>query len=263
MLDHFMRNARQFARNPLGIVALFISLIYGFASLLLGTSAEHLDSAQRWLLLLFIVLFPCVVLLVFYKLVTQHHGKLYSPSDYEADDSFLRTLSPRTLSPVKREEKLQGEVQEALGGDTASATGPPEPASLESIDRTRSRIRAAEQHVVNALERELDAEAEVSVVFGPGGPEFDAAFTRPNNELVVADVKYYAGARTNADSIGEFINRVRVLVEYMSINTRAVIALVVDGDDAALASVRETWKVAAQASGLPIEVRSYNGRDVA
>lgn len=257
MLDHFMKNAQHFARNPLGIIALFISLIYGFASLLLGTSAEHLESNQRWLLLLFIVLFPCGILLAFYKLVTQHHGKLYSPGDYKADDSFLRTLSPR-----QREEKLQVDVQEALGVDATSKTSPSAPLSAKSIELTRSRIMAAEQYVVRNLEREMDAEAEVNVVFGPGGPEFDAVFTKPNSELVVVDVKYYASAGASADSVRNFIDRVRVLTEYMTIKTRAIIALVVDGDDAVLASIREKWKIAALASGLPIEVRSYNGGDV-
>lgn len=89
----FIKSAKEYARNPLGIVALFISLIYGFASLLLGTSADKLDSIEKWPLLIFIVTFPFAVLLVFYKLVTNHHGKLYSPSDYQSDASFLSTLS--------------------------------------------------------------------------------------------------------------------------------------------------------------------------
>ena len=42
----FMKYARQLARNPLGIIALFISLIYGFASLLLNSAAETLTVAR-------------------------------------------------------------------------------------------------------------------------------------------------------------------------------------------------------------------------
>ena len=90
----FLKGAKDLARNPLGIIALFISLIYGFASLLLNSSADKLTEAERWPLILFIVGFPILVLGAFYKLVTDHHGKLYAPGDFKDDRSFLRTLSP-------------------------------------------------------------------------------------------------------------------------------------------------------------------------
>ncbi|UTV86837.1 hypothetical protein KDX00_17440 [Cobetia amphilecti] len=107
----FMKYARQLARNPLGIIALFISLIYGFASLLLNSAAETLTVAERWPLIGFIVVFPLLVLAVFYRLVTHHHGKLYAPGDYDKDRSFMRTLSP-----AEQEQRLTREVQESLGG---------------------------------------------------------------------------------------------------------------------------------------------------
>ncbi|MDH2294341.1 hypothetical protein [Cobetia sp. 1AS1] len=106
----FMKYARQLARNPLGIIALFISLIYGFASLLLNSAAETLTVAERWPLIGFIVVFPLLVLAVFYRLVTHHHGKLYAPGDYDKDRSFMRTLSP-----AEQEQRLTREVQESLG----------------------------------------------------------------------------------------------------------------------------------------------------
>ncbi|MEP4558690.1 hypothetical protein [Cobetia amphilecti] len=106
----FMKYARQLARNPLGIIALFISLIYGFASLLLNSAAETLTVAERWPLVGFIVVFPLLVLAVFYRLVTHHHGKLYAPGDYDKDRSFMRTLSP-----AEQEQRLTREVQESLG----------------------------------------------------------------------------------------------------------------------------------------------------
>ncbi|MDH2421920.1 hypothetical protein [Cobetia amphilecti] len=106
----FMKYARQLARNPLGIIALFISLIYGFASLLLNSAAETLTVAERWPLIVFIVVFPLLVLAVFYRLVTHHHGKLYAPGDYDKDRSFMRTLSP-----AEQEQRLTREVQESLG----------------------------------------------------------------------------------------------------------------------------------------------------
>jgi len=56
-----LKGAKDFARTPLGIIALFISLIYGFASLLLNSSAEKLTVAERLSLIAFIVVFPIMV----------------------------------------------------------------------------------------------------------------------------------------------------------------------------------------------------------
>ena len=76
------------ARNPLGIVALFISLIYGMSALLLGFSITHLSANNQTILVLFVVSFPFVVLAVFGWLVSRHHMKLYGPSDYLACTRF-------------------------------------------------------------------------------------------------------------------------------------------------------------------------------
>ncbi|MBR7783780.1 hypothetical protein KDM89_16665, partial [Undibacterium sp. LFS511W] len=63
-LSSLGENAKHLARNPIGIIALFIVLIYGFASLtiIFGTKipADGLIP-----LVWFLVFFPCCVLLLF------------------------------------------------------------------------------------------------------------------------------------------------------------------------------------------------------
>lgn len=88
-LHDFVDTAKGLARNPLGIIALFIALIYGFASLVLGFS-ENLVADERVPIVWFLVFFPVIVLAVFTWLVSQHHTKLYAPSDYQEDDAFIR-----------------------------------------------------------------------------------------------------------------------------------------------------------------------------
>lgn len=84
----------EVARNPLGIIGLFISLIYGFANWMLGSTANTLVVHERIIIIWFIVLFPVLILIAFCYLVVYHHGKLYAPKDYNKDESFLQTLSP-------------------------------------------------------------------------------------------------------------------------------------------------------------------------
>lgn len=103
---------KSLVKNPLGIIALFIALIYGFAALLLGVSAGLLLPEERQPLIWFIVLFPIVVLVTFYILVTQHHGKLFAPKDYQHDDSFLKTLSDKQQADRLDEEIRSAELIE-------------------------------------------------------------------------------------------------------------------------------------------------------
>ena len=77
------------SKNPLGIIALFIVLVYGFASLVtaLGNS---LTPGERLPLIYFLAVFPVLVLGVFTWLVSQHSGKLYGPADYKNEDNYIK-----------------------------------------------------------------------------------------------------------------------------------------------------------------------------
>ena len=91
LLQDFGQTAQRLARNPLGIVALFIVLVYG---MVLGVSSANLEPSERQPLVWFLVIFPVVVLGVFYRLVTVHHVKLYAPHDFPDSEGFFRALTP-------------------------------------------------------------------------------------------------------------------------------------------------------------------------
>lgn len=108
--------ARSLSRNPLGIIALFIVLIYGFAALTLAAN-NALSGSERLPLVWFLVIFPVVVLGAFCWLVSQHHEKLYAPGDYKSDDSFLSAAAARVKHAsevTEQNTKLKVRVQEVL-----------------------------------------------------------------------------------------------------------------------------------------------------
>jgi hypothetical protein len=85
----FGDTAKALARNPLGIIALFIVLVYGFACLVTAFSSSF-TPAQKMPLVYFLVIFPVLVLGVFTWLVSQHSGKLFAPSDFKNEDNYVR-----------------------------------------------------------------------------------------------------------------------------------------------------------------------------
>ena len=79
------------AKSPLGLLSLFIVFIDGIAALLLyGTSS--LSELNQTILILFIALFPIVVILSFVWLISNHREKLLWPSDFSNDEAFLSVI---------------------------------------------------------------------------------------------------------------------------------------------------------------------------
>jgi hypothetical protein len=111
----FTKSAKDLSKNPLGIIALFIIMVYGFACLLFGFSAEVLVSNERLPLIWFVIIFPVIVLILFGWLVSRHHTKLYSPKDFRDDKSFLHSYqqsSSATVEAIKVSSKNKSDMME-------------------------------------------------------------------------------------------------------------------------------------------------------
>src|SRR5947207_562068 len=85
----FVDAAKGLARNPLGIIALFIVLVYGLASLVTAFAGSF-SHEERLPLIYFLVVFPVVVLGVFAWLVSMHSGKLFAPADFKNEENYVR-----------------------------------------------------------------------------------------------------------------------------------------------------------------------------
>jgi hypothetical protein len=107
--DFFIDTTKKYAKNPLGIIALFIWLVYLVAGSVLSLSVSYLEGSwQRMPLIFFIVIFPCVILAVFTYLVVYHHEKLYAPSDYKDEKNFVTFARDKEVT--NRLEKVRVEL---------------------------------------------------------------------------------------------------------------------------------------------------------
>ena len=96
----FGSTAKSLSGSPLGILALFIVLLYAFASLVTAFSGSFVPT-ERAPLIYFIVVFPFVVLGVFAWLVSQHPTKLYAPRDFQNEDNYVRTIALLAAAQAK------------------------------------------------------------------------------------------------------------------------------------------------------------------
>jgi CheY-like chemotaxis protein len=88
-LKVFGDTAKALSRNPLGIVALFIVMVYGFACLVTAFAGSF-TIAERLPLVYFLIAFPILVLGVFTWLVSRHSNKLFAPSDFRDEENYMK-----------------------------------------------------------------------------------------------------------------------------------------------------------------------------
>lgn len=115
-MNDFGNIAVRLARNPLGIIGLAFVLVYGVAGY--TVTSEVLSVHERTILVYFLVLFPVLIIGVFYKLVATHHTKLYAPSDFRDDINFLKSLDDRISSSPKllALEEVTEQIQQQIEG---------------------------------------------------------------------------------------------------------------------------------------------------
>jgi CheY-like chemotaxis protein len=87
-LKSFSESSQGFTKSPLGIIALFIVLVYGFATLAVSFGANLKEYVG--MLVYFLVFFPVIVFFGFLWLVSKHPDKIYGPSDFRNEDNFLK-----------------------------------------------------------------------------------------------------------------------------------------------------------------------------
>lgn len=147
MIKDFAESAKTLTKNPLGIIGLFIVLVYGFACLVLGLGGKQLQPAEKLPIVWFLVLFPPCILAAFYRLVTNHHKKLYAPSDYQDERLFV---SPQ--SDEQRTKRLDREVESLESQETDGK--PASESSKPKID-LRASYADSERLAFLALEQEI------------------------------------------------------------------------------------------------------------
>lgn len=194
-MDGFGHSAQKLAKNPLGIIALFILLIYGIAGLVLGTSGTHLESSQKTILVWFFALFPFAVLFSFVWLVSKHHAKLYSPSDFRNDEGFLRALTPEEQRKRLEYEALEyiseEHSQTVTKGTSSDSKGKATPPSVPQLSQAKENILLMEELAVRELESVFSVSINRQVSLGA---DFgvDGMFLKDGDPHLV-EIKYYGG----------------------------------------------------------------------
>ena len=101
-ISEFSKAARDLSKNPLGIIALFIVLIYGMATIVV-LQGNKLTTYERNVFVWFLVSYPVLVLLIFSWLVSRHSRKLYAPQDFIDQAHWMELQQANAVVAVVKE----------------------------------------------------------------------------------------------------------------------------------------------------------------
>jgi len=205
-IKRFGETARKLAHNPLGIIALFIVLVYAIAALVMIVSGSELPVNERVILIWFLVLFPVLILIAFVWLVSRHHEKLYAPADYRDDSSFLKTLGVESQRKRIESEIRDMEEGQETEADRVDKTVSKESTKLLSRQELRPKYFLAEDLVFRKLESEFGVQIRRNSILGVGAAtiELDGVFSK-NERINIIEVKFLHGRYISMVGIERFL----------------------------------------------------------
>ncbi len=265
-------SARHFVRNPLGIIGLFVTLSYAIAGAVSGFSKDGLPVVLMWMLIIFIVAFPILVLLVFVWLVVRHHDKLYGPKDFDDPEGFIKAMTAK-----QKLEKLNAEVAEIVS-DSASGAQEAEAQEMgEAVEVANALARdprasymLAEMLVFRKLEEEYGTEVQTSVeVRGGGAPDqyYDGVIIH-RREIIVVEVKYLRRPHLRPAAMDKLLGSAMAASQqyargaFSGLKPRILLALVAEPDLSEMPRLMDRLTERANQSPIPFDVRLFNLGDL-
>lgn len=216
MVDNFMQNAKGLAKNPLGIIALFISLIYGFACLVMGISADKLEPNEKILLIWFLIVFPIIVLGVFVFLVVYHHKKLYSPSDFREDRSFLETFdkNQKIINEFRETSSPELEIKNVEVKEKSKLEKTAIKSSQLEFNDFKEKYIQIEDSVLERIENIYCSTVKRNVrIKGLPNAEFDGVINK-DDEVIFIEIKYVKSLTMSSSIIDSLKRMNEQLIDY-------------------------------------------------
>lgn len=194
-------------RNPLSVIAIFASLAELGGTAVMPLLVESVQETYVW----FLMLFPTLIVCLFFVTLWFAHTKLYAPSDFKDENLFVAAAGTRLYAKIEEEIAQSTEAVEEGPPETndnapSTSTAPPPPQDVEEVSPPGHEVSSTLVHraTADALEMYLEAEdlavAKLEGEFGgrftrrvsPKGMQtivFDAVQEKENGGLDVLEVK--------------------------------------------------------------------------
>jgi hypothetical protein len=177
--------------NPLTIVAIFAAITEVSGSVVLPFLQAQNQATYLW----FLMIFPGVLLLLFFATLNFNRQVLYAPSDYRDESNFFRNSPFSPVTSSEKQEKLDREVSElkAGSGEFRLQVGTAE---------LRTKYARVEEAVLARLAHRLGGLKADKAIRTKDGERWivDGIISTPNLDWIV-EVKYVPNRSDAADRV--------------------------------------------------------------
>lgn len=180
-------------QNPLTIIAIFAAIAEISGTTVLPFIAAENQGIYIW----FLMLFPLILILLFFLTLNFNHKVLYAPSDFRDEDNFLKLFNKSNM--FARVTKLKEEIADSENGETQENTTTPEKdATQENSYRdiikrnTKATYLLAEELTINKLSQEFGSKIEREMMLNASSAKFmfDGLVSK-GNRIFAVEIKYF------------------------------------------------------------------------
>ncbi len=259
-------------KNPLKIIAIFAAIAEISGTIVLPFIASDNQATYVW----FLILFPFLLITLFFLTLNFNHKVLYAPSDYQNEDNFLRSLPRATL--VEKFQKMEAEIAEnetssspepsvdpTTKDDSSSAVASREAIAYKNLVHrsTQASYMLAEELIFSKLSKEFSAEIQREVKIDSLGKHFIFdGIVREKGITTFIEVKYFRNAYVAGMQLQETLKRIEEAAKHLpneqTEKFRVLLALATSEDFERKSQFMEKIKHYQNEFSFPIDVRLFS-----
>lgn len=252
-------------KNPLTIIAIFAGIAEISGTVVLPLIAQENQANFIW----FLMVFPHLLIVLFFATLNWNHKVLYAPSDYKDEDNFIKSLpkaSPDEKAEKRKEELASIESEEIPKDDSKEITNTENLATLYKTLIKRSAQASyilSEELIFDKLSKEFSSEIQREVKIS-NGYIFDG-LVKDRNGMTAIEVKFLRDFSTNRlkDSISKIAESTRLLNDSDRKNFKLLLVVTTDQDKITFNEIKERIdRIKGYYPSLPIELRFYKLTDL-
>ncbi|OBT03396.1 hypothetical protein A9259_03515 [Vibrio cyclitrophicus] len=201
-------------KNPLTVIAVFAAIAEISGTIVL----PFVDLLNQGIYIWFLMLFPVLLVSLFFLTLNFNHKVLYAPSDYKDEKHFVDLFSKASIE--LQEERLKEEVQEVQADYVAEKPNSVKDANSPQFSKTiqktfprdvMSDVVLAEKLAVNNLSRSLGFQFKTGVTFN--GQSFDAIAVS-DSKIHAIEVKLFKSNTSSFMRFGKVLERAEYAAKY-------------------------------------------------
>lgn len=259
-------------KNPLTIIAIFAAIAEISGTIVL----PFIASANQFIYVWFLIIFPSLLIVLFFLTLNFNHKVLYAPSDYQNEDNFLRSLPRASLAEkvMKIEAEIAEEETATRNLPTSEEAAPASTNAPIAVERSLSQhniIRRsahasyvlADELIFQKLSKEFSSEIQREVKIDSLSRRyiFDG-IVREKGTTTVIEVRFLRGPMMSSIALRDTLSRIQIsaklLPKEQTANFRVLLAMASYEGNINQESVVAQIDRYRSEFAYPIEVRFYN-----